>query len=96
VDQKKRDNKTVARKKKTELGGKKKGAEEKKIYWPSKLTPGEQFHPIHEIPERDFLDGVLVGAGSLKPSQRERERQCVRVCQRQPFFGWLFVAKMKY
>jgi hypothetical protein len=42
------------------------------------------------------LDGVLVGAGSLKPSQRERERQCVRVCQRQPFFGWLFVAKMKY
>jgi hypothetical protein len=25
------------------------------------------FHPIHEIPERDFLDGALLGAGSLKP-----------------------------
>jgi hypothetical protein len=39
----------------------------KKNYWPSKLTPGGQFHPIHEIPERDFLDGALVGAGSLRP-----------------------------
>jgi hypothetical protein len=25
-----------------------------------------QFHPIHEIPKRDFLDGALVGAGSLR------------------------------
>jgi hypothetical protein len=40
---------------------------QKKNYWPSKLTPGGQFHPIHEIPERDFLDGALVGGGSLKP-----------------------------
>jgi hypothetical protein len=24
-------------------------------------------HPGHEIPEWDFLDGALVGAGSLKP-----------------------------
>jgi len=24
-------------------------------------------HPIHEIPERDFLDGALVGARSLRP-----------------------------
>jgi hypothetical protein len=39
----------------------------KENYVPSKLTAGGQFHPIHEIPERDFLDGALVGAGSLKP-----------------------------
>ncbi len=39
----------------------------KKTYWPNKLTAGGQFHPIHEIPEGDFLDGALVGAGSLKP-----------------------------
>ncbi len=32
------------------------------------MTPGGQFHPIHEIPELDFLDGALVGAGSLKPA----------------------------
>jgi hypothetical protein len=31
------------------------------------LTPGEQFHPIHEIPKRDFLDGALMGVGSFKP-----------------------------
>ncbi len=31
------------------------------------MTPEGQFHPIHEILERDFLDGALVGAGSLKP-----------------------------
>jgi len=24
-------------------------------------------HPIHEIPEQGFLDGALVGAGSLRP-----------------------------
>jgi len=24
-------------------------------------------HPIHEIPEWDFFDGALVGAGSLRP-----------------------------
>jgi len=24
-------------------------------------------HPIHKIPERDFLDGALVDAGSLRP-----------------------------
>jgi hypothetical protein len=35
--------------------------------WPSKLTARGQFHPIHEIPERDVLDGALVGVGSLKP-----------------------------
>jgi len=33
----------------------------------SKLPPWRQFHPVHEIPERDLLDGALVGAGSLKP-----------------------------
>ncbi len=33
----------------------------------SKLPPWGQFHPVHEIPERDLLDGALVGAGSLKP-----------------------------
>jgi hypothetical protein len=46
---------------------KKKAPEKKNNYWPSKLTAGGQFHPIHEIPERDFLDGAQVGAGSLKP-----------------------------
>ncbi len=47
---------------------KKKGpGKKKKNYWPGKLTAGGQFHPIHEIPERDFLDGALVGAGKLKP-----------------------------
>jgi len=25
------------------------------------------FHPIQNIPKRDFLDGALVGVGSLKP-----------------------------
>jgi hypothetical protein len=25
------------------------------------------FHPIHKITKWDFLDGVLVGAGSLRP-----------------------------
>jgi hypothetical protein len=42
-------------------------AQKKIKYWPSKLAPGEQFHPIHEIPEWDVLDDALVGAGSLKP-----------------------------
>jgi hypothetical protein len=28
---------------------------------------GVGFHPIQKIPKRDFLDGALVGAGSLKP-----------------------------
>ncbi len=46
---------------------KKKAKKKNKNYWPSKLTPGEQLHPIHEIPERDFLDGALEDAGSLKP-----------------------------
>jgi hypothetical protein len=32
--------------------------------------PLRQFHPIHEIPERDFWDGALMGAGSLRPSLR--------------------------
>ncbi len=31
------------------------------------LPPWGQFHPVHEVPERDLLDGELVGAGSLKP-----------------------------
>ncbi len=49
-------------------GGKK--AQKKKqitdqVNWPL----GGQFHPIHEIAERDFLDGALVGAGSLKPQK---------------------------
>jgi len=47
----------------------KKEAEGKKIYWPSKLSPEGQFHPIHEIPEQAFLDGAPVGAGSLKPNK---------------------------
>ncbi len=38
------------------------------IHSARKVTPGGQFHPIHEIPEREFLDGALVGAGSPKPS----------------------------
>jgi hypothetical protein len=29
--------------------------------------PGVGFHPIQKIPKRDFLDGALVGTGSLKP-----------------------------
>ncbi len=41
VGQKNNDKKSVPRKK-------------KKKNWPSKLTPGGQFHPIHEISERDF------------------------------------------
>jgi len=49
------------------LSSQKKKVWGKKHYWPNKLTPGGQVHPVHEIPERDFLDGVLVGAGSLKP-----------------------------
>ncbi len=48
--------------------GENKGVEEPKKYWPCKLPPWGQFHPIHEIPERDFMDGALVGAGSLKPT----------------------------
>jgi hypothetical protein len=69
VCQKKSDKKNCCQENKnTELGEKKKGAEEKIKYRPSKLTPGGQFHPIYEIPEREFLDGALVGAGSLKPS----------------------------
>jgi hypothetical protein len=55
--------KPVSSQKKKEKKAKKKN----KNYWPSKLTPGEQLHSIHEIPERDFLDGALEGAGSLKP-----------------------------
>jgi hypothetical protein len=39
----------------------------KKNYWPRKLTARGQFHPIHEISEQDFLDGAMVGVGSLKP-----------------------------
>jgi hypothetical protein len=35
---------------------------------PSNSSLGGQFQPIHEIPEWDFLDGALVGVGSLKPS----------------------------
>jgi hypothetical protein len=59
-----------SKKKKSE---RKKNAQElKKNYWPNKLTPGGQFHPIHEIPEGEFLDGALVGAGSLKPSSMGR------------------------
>jgi hypothetical protein len=42
-------------------------AQEKENYCSSKLTRGGQFHPIHDIPEWDFLDGAVVGAGSLKP-----------------------------
>jgi hypothetical protein len=45
----------------------KKGEEENKNYSPCKLPPWGQLHPIHEIPKYDFLDGALVGAGSLKP-----------------------------
>ncbi len=55
------------KKKSKERDKKKKAKKKNKNYWPNKLTPGEQLHPIHEIPERDFLDGALEGAGSLKP-----------------------------
>jgi len=61
------------------LAGKKRTRRKKK-YPPSKLTPGGQFHPIHEIPERDFLDGALVSAGSLKPT-------IVRVVHKQDEFA---------
>jgi hypothetical protein len=64
---KKSDKITFPRKKKT-WARKKKAQKKKSIYWPSKLTPRGQFHPIHEIPEWDVLDDALVGAGSLKPS----------------------------
>jgi hypothetical protein len=30
--------------------------------------PRVGFHPTQKIPKRDFLNGALVGAGSLKPS----------------------------
>ncbi len=58
--EKEREKKMRARGKKK----KKKAWEKKKNYWPTKLTPGGHFHPIHEIAEPDFLDGALVGAGS--------------------------------
>jgi hypothetical protein len=32
---------------------------------------GDSFIPSMKIPERDFLDGALVGAGSLRPLKRE-------------------------
>ncbi len=72
--------KTVPREKKTELGEKmylgKKGPEEILFYL---LNPGGQFHPIHKIPEQDFLDGALVGAGSLKPCKCwSRVKSCNR------------------
>jgi len=35
---------------------KKAQGERKKNYQSSKLTPGGQFHPIHEIPDGGFLD----------------------------------------
>ncbi len=70
MGQKKWNKNCPQEKKKTELGNRnwaeKNGPEETKLLT-RKLTPGGQFHPIHEIPERDFLDGELVGAGSLKP-----------------------------
>jgi hypothetical protein len=48
--------------------GEKKGKKKKINYWPNKLSPVGQVHPIHEIPEQDVLDGAKVGAGSLKPA----------------------------
>jgi len=42
-----------------------KNEQKKKKYQP--LTPRGQFHPIHEILKQDFLDGAMVGVGSLKP-----------------------------
>ncbi len=52
--EKKRPRKKVkARKKKSMIRKRLKG--KKKNYWPSKLTPGGQFHPIHEISERGFF-----------------------------------------
>ncbi len=72
----------------------------------SKLPPSGQFPPVHEIPERDLLDGALVGAGSLKPyplntvlSVRERWfgqtllRQQNRECATVPGRGRRSVAK---
>jgi hypothetical protein len=47
---------------------KKKRVSEGKVFnWPSNWPLEGQFHPIYEIPERDFLDGALVGAGSPNP-----------------------------
>ncbi len=63
--------KIVSSEKKKVWGGKKKAQKNKINYWPYKLTPGEQFHPIHEIPQQDFLDGALVGARSLKPKKKK-------------------------
>jgi hypothetical protein len=75
--------KTVARRKKCK-GAKK--AEEKKTYKMRKKNKkkikvqkekndadqvGDSFIPSMKIPERDFLDGALVGAGSLRPLKRE-------------------------
>ncbi len=67
MGQKKSDKKIVPKKKKNWAREKKEQKKKNLIYWPSKLTPGGQFHLIYEIPELDFLDGTLVGAGSVKP-----------------------------
>jgi len=51
---------------------------------PSKLTPGEHFHAINEIPERDFLDCAMVGAGSLKCDLSKKvDTQTVALLSRQ-------------
>jgi len=56
----------------------------KKNDWPSKLTPGEHFRAIHEIPERDFLDGSMGGAGSLKCDlSKKADTQTVALLSRQ-------------
>jgi hypothetical protein len=52
------------------MGGPKNNcATEKKKQKGKKNTDQVNCHPIHEIPEQDFLDGAPVGAGSLKPNK---------------------------
>ncbi len=53
---------------KTKLTVGRSGCVRKKNYEPRTLSWGwVGFHPIWKIPEGDFSDGALVGAGSLKP-----------------------------
>jgi hypothetical protein len=45
------------------------------------IAPGGQFHPIHEIPERDFLDGALMGAGFTQAKEQDCLcLDCLDVC----------------
>ncbi len=46
----------------------------KKNYWPSKLTLGGQFHPIHEIPERGLFKQLSM-ATVRKKKKKERKKR---------------------